>query len=178
VSVAGIDERVYGMNLDNMRARALSELREYLALSVYLWICFGALLILKSAILEARGVTYLPYGLAAIKALVSAKFLMVALVAGARRNRAGERLIVAIGRKTVLMLLILLILTAIEEAVMAAIHGHSIQGAIAGMVGGTPQQLAAMMLVMALILLPYVAYRTLGDAMGEDRLHRLLFDRR
>jgi hypothetical protein len=83
VSVAGIDERVYGMNLDNMRARALSELREYLALSVYLWICFGALLILKSAILEARGVTYLPYGLAAIKALVSAKFLMVALVAGA-----------------------------------------------------------------------------------------------
>jgi len=41
-------------------------------ISLYLYICFGALLLYKSAILEDVGINFTHWGLAAIKALIMA----------------------------------------------------------------------------------------------------------
>jgi hypothetical protein len=51
------------------------ELIQYGLVSVYLYICFGAMLLYKSALLHAQGIIYTPYGLAAVKALILAKFM-------------------------------------------------------------------------------------------------------
>jgi hypothetical protein len=42
--------------------RAGHELKEFAVISLYLYVCFGAILLYKSSVLEARDITYAPYG--------------------------------------------------------------------------------------------------------------------
>jgi hypothetical protein len=60
----------------SLRKRAVDELKEFLIIAAYLYVCFTALAYLKAAILEAHGVAFAPFGFAAIKALICAKFMM------------------------------------------------------------------------------------------------------
>jgi hypothetical protein len=66
------------------------ELREYALLSAYLYVCFGALILYKMAILGEVGVSYTLAGLAAIKALILAKFILLGHGVGFDWVRAGS----------------------------------------------------------------------------------------
>lgn len=161
----------------SLRERAMIELRAFAVLSVYLWICFGALMLYKSAILRTEGVAFLPLGFAALKAVVSAKFLMLGNFLPIAARRSGERLIISMLRKSLVLLALLVALTLIEEAVLALIHGRPIAEAMADLAGGSSFQAAASLLVMLLILFPYVGFRTLGEALGIENLFALLVQR-
>src|SRR5260370_16994153 len=116
--------------------KARTELREFAFLSLYLWICFGALVLLKDSILQSQGVAYLPLGFAAIKAVVSAKFIMVGRLLHVAESRGGERLIVSVLRKTLALLVLLAGLTGIGGAAIAAIHGRALPPAVAAPAAG------------------------------------------
>ncbi len=163
------------MSGEKIRARAGHELKEFLALSLYLWLTFGAVVLLKAAILQAHGVTYFPYGFAALKAMICAKFILVGRMAGVGRRRGEERLIVSIGRRSLALLVVLTVLTVIEEAALAWIHGQSVSASFSELGGGTHFQMVATLLVLLLILIPYVAFHAIDEALGEGTLRRLLF---
>ncbi len=165
------------MAASSMRERAIEELRLFVVLSIYLWICFGALLFYKSAILRAEGIAFLPLGFAALKAVVSAKFLMLGNFLPIAKRRSGERLIVSMLRKTLLLLVLLAALTLIEEGVLAMIHGRAASEAFAALGGGSSYQAAAHLLLMLLILFPNVGFRTLGEALGIENLLAMLIQR-
>ena len=165
------------MTPSSLRERATLELRTFVVLSTYLWICFGALVLYKSAILRDEGVAYMPLGFAALKAVVSAKFLMLGNFLPISARRVGERLIVSMMRKTLLLLVLLFILTIVEEGVLALIHGRPLSEAVTGLGGGSPRQAAASILLMLLILFPYVAIRSVGEVLGIDNLFALLLRR-
>jgi hypothetical protein len=58
--------------------RVKDELREFVVIAAYLFVCFTALAYLKASILRAHGtIEFAPFGFAAIKALVCAKFVSV-----------------------------------------------------------------------------------------------------
>src|SRR5271170_2392884 len=57
--------------------RARHELVEYLAISAYLFVCFGSLLFYKSAILRNDGIEFAAFSLALVKALILGKFILV-----------------------------------------------------------------------------------------------------
>ncbi len=160
-----------------MPARLGHELKEYLALSLYLWITFGALELLKTSILEAHHLGVFPYGFAALKALVCAKFILLGRMAGVLRSRSYERLIVSIVRKSVALLLTLVVLSVIEAVAVALIHDRPVWTSLTDMGGGTPFQMAATILVLLLILVPYVAFNAIGEALGTGELRRLLLAR-
>ena len=160
-----------------MRARLGQELREYFVLSSYLWITFGSLELLKWSILQAHHIAFYPYGFAAIKALVCAKFILVGRMVGVGRTREGERLMVSIARRSVALLILLIGLSVIEEVAVALIHDRSIEGSIDSLGGGTHFQMAATILVLLLILIPYVSFQAIGEALGEGELRRLLLGR-
>jgi hypothetical protein len=165
------------MTPSSLRDKALFELREFAVLSIYLWICFGALLFYKSALLRAEGVAFLPLGFAALKAVVSAKFIMLGDLLRIAENRAAERLIIAILRKALALLVLLAALTLIEEGVLALIHGRPLSEALMGLGGTTGYQIAATLLIMLLMLFPYVAFRAIAEGVGERDLLRLLIRR-
>jgi len=66
--------------------RVTAEVKEFSIVAVYLFVCFSALSYLKASILEAHGIEFAPFGFAAAKALICAKFVLLG-----RAFRVGER---------------------------------------------------------------------------------------
>jgi hypothetical protein len=151
------------------------ELKEYAVISLYLYICFGAILLYKTAVLQGHGINYAPYGLAAIKALILAKFILIG-----NETKLGERyrdrpLIYPILHKSLVFLVLVIVLSVIEEVVVGAFHGRSVATSLSDIAGGTWLEIVATALLLWLILLPYVTFRQIGERLGEGRLGRMLF---
>lgn len=171
--MAAIDE-----TSKTLAQRAKHELREYALLSTYLFVCFGALILYKTAILGEAGISYLPSGLAAIKALILAKFIMLGHMIRLGDRRAGARIVHVIAYKALLYLILLLVLSVVEEVVVGLIHGRTAAASLAEFGGAKLPQTLATSLIMLLILIPYVASRELNVALGEGRIWTLLFEHR
>lgn len=164
---------------DATRGRRLRhELIQYGLISAYLYVCFGALILYKVAILRGVGISYTPYGLAAVKALILAKFMLLGHATRIGDRYRRRRLVHVIIHKSILFLLLLFVLSAIEEVVAGVLHGRSIGASLAGLGGGTLWQLLATCLIMLLILVPYIAFREVSAALGEGGLLQLLLHHR
>jgi hypothetical protein len=72
----------------------------------------------------------------------------------------------------------LLVLSIIEEAIVAVIHGQTISASVVYVAGGTLPETLASCLIMLLVLIPYLAFRELNEVLGEGRLRQILLDHR
>jgi hypothetical protein len=159
-------------------AKLRGELTEFIILTAYLYVCFAAVIYFKAAVLQAHGIAYAPLGLAIVKAAICAKFMLMGRV-----FHMGERfkklpLIVPTLHRSLVFLLLLVVLTFIEEIVVGAIHGRTVMDSISEVADGTFPQIVATILIVFLILVPYFAFRALGDIVGDKILVRLFFERR
>jgi len=161
------------------RERLTTELHEFAKLSAYLFICFVALAAYKAAVLQTYGISFAPWAFAAIKALVCAKFLLVGRMFGLGDGLAKQYpLVVSTLYRSFVFLLVLAILTVIEEIVVGRLHGESIADSLAKIGGGTLWQLLATSFIMLLILIPWFAFRALAEVIGDETLIRLYFEPR
>lgn len=155
--------------------RLAHELKEYASVSAYLYVCLGALLLYKGAVLRAEGIGYAPYGLAAVKALILGKFMLVGHALRIGDRHIGRPLIYPILHKSFAFLALLLVLDLIEEVIVGLVHGRSMLDAFAEISGGTWLQTLATCVLFLMILLPYFAYREVGAFLGESTMRRILF---
>ncbi len=167
-----------GSSTARLRDRAAVELREFLIITVYLYVYFGALIYFKSAILHAHGVDYAPWGIAIVKALICAKFVLVG-----RMFHLGERykdlpLIWPTLYQSFVFMLLLVVLNALEEVVAGFIHHRSTADIIANINGGTLDQIVATSVLGMLIFIPFFAFRSLGELLGERNLVRVFIQPR
>jgi hypothetical protein len=160
------------------RERAVGEVREFAIVAAYLYICFTSLAYLKFAILQAHGIAFAPFGFAAVKALICAKFVSLghALHMGERFKRRA--LIWPVLHKSMVFLLLLLVLNVCEEIVVGWMHGRSLIDSLSEIGGGTRDQQIATMIIMLLILIPFFMFRVLGEVIGERTMVRLFFEPR
>lgn len=154
------------------------ELRQYALISAYLYVCFGALIFYKTAILQGQGISFVPFGLAAIKALVLGKFILLGHAVGLGERGGEHRIIYLIIRKALLFLVMLLVLSVIEEAIAGIIHGQTVTESIPMLQGGSLLRVLATSLIMLLILIPYLAFGEINEALGEGVLKQILFESR
>jgi GYF domain 2 len=154
--------------------RARHELIAYLAVSGYLLVWFSAVLFYKSTVLRSVGIEFAPFALAAVKALILGKFILVleAFKIG-DRDRRSNLLIVDILKKALLFTLVLFALTVLEEVVVGHFHGKNAAEALSEIGGGSALQALAGAILMFLALLPYLAFRRLALVFGD--LPELLF---
>src|SRR5579872_2049609 len=157
----------------SLRERAIDELKEFLVIALYLFVCFAALLYLKAAILRAEGISFTPIGIAAVKALILAKFMSLGQMLHLGEKYSDRALIWPTLYRSVTFLVLLLVLDALEEIVVGMLHHRSIMDSLADIGGGTRDQFIASLIVMMLILIPFFAFRTLGAAVGENNLLRV-----
>ncbi|HZZ22974.1 MAG TPA: hypothetical protein VFE60_10545 [Roseiarcus sp.] len=99
-----------------LQQRATHEIKELLILTVYLYITLGAVIAVKAAVLHTEGIEFAPWGVAIVKALVLAKFILVGDAMKIGEGHTGP-LIWPTLHKALGFLLLLVILTIIEEAV-------------------------------------------------------------
>jgi hypothetical protein len=160
---------------EGIKTRAAHELRELVVLTAYLYVAFGAITFYKFTVLQGVGIGWVPWGLPIIKALLVAKFIQLARAARIGERYQGKPLIWPTLYKSVIFLAVVWILTIVEEAIVALLHGRSILEGISGIGGGTPLQLIATLVLMFFIFFPYFGIRSLGETMGEHSLFRLFF---
>jgi len=158
--------------------RAIDELKEFLIIAAYLYVCFTALAYFKAAILQAQGVSFAPFGIAAIKALICAKFMSVGHAIHLGERHKKEALIWPTLRRSFAFLVLLLVLNVLEEVILGYIHHRAVVDSIAAVGGGTMHQLIAASIVVLLILIPFFAFRSLSEVVGERNLLRLFFEPR
>ena len=160
-----------------IRQRLKDEMRAYVIISLYLWICFTTLLLYKNSILRVNDLALLPLSSAAIKALILGKFLLIG-----KAIKVGERvrhniLLHQILWKSLAMLLLLMIFTIAEDLLVGLVHGHAIADTIAEMMARSWVQWVAPNLLMLLVLIPFIAFGKIDSSMGKGSLSRILLGR-
>lgn len=159
----------------SMVERFVKEMREYLIISFYLWICFSVLLLYKTAILRAEQVEFLPLGIAALKALIIGKFILIGKAVKAGNRLSSRILLIRIMWKSVIFMLLLVLFTLIEELVVGWFHGHTAANTIGELSARSWLELFTPSVVMLLILIPMISFEEIDRDLGKGRLRRMLF---
>ena len=123
----------------SLSQRLRYELTEYLAISAYLYVCFGAVIFYKAAVLRGHGIDFTSlFGVALVKALVLGKFMLVMqeLRLGERGNRSST-LLTGILKMSSLFVVLLVILSVIEEVIVGYFHGKAGHTVLSEIAGGT-----------------------------------------
>jgi len=155
--------------------RATDELKEYFIVAAYLYVCFAAILYFKASILEAQGVAFAPFGFAAIKALICAKFVSVGHIFHLGERFKSQPLVWPTLYKSFAFLILLLVLNALERVIEGVIRHKTLAASLSDFGGGTWDQLIATSILGLLILIPFFAFRSLQEVLGERTLARLFF---
>jgi Na+-transporting NADH:ubiquinone oxidoreductase subunit NqrD len=145
----------------SLKERARKELRNYAIVAAYLYVCFGAILLYNTALLREEGVAFLPHGLAAIKALILGKFILIGEAVGVGERAQPRSLLSAIATSTALYFLLLVVLSIVEELVVGKVHGHSLAETIAEFRDHSGLEMLATSILMLLILIPLIAFKEL-----------------
>jgi hypothetical protein len=156
------------------KERLKEELRKFLAVSSYLFVCFAVLLYYRSAVLRGTGQDFTPLGTALVKSLVLGKFLLIGDAAAVGTRIRSGTLLRRILNRTVLLAALLAVLTIVEEVIVGMVHHLSPAAALAGFFGAALPEKIAGIFVMVLILLPLVAVTELRRAAGPSAWSRLL----
>ncbi len=147
------------MSNAGFKQRAREELRNYALVAGYLWVCFGAILLYKTALLREEGVAFLPHGLAAIKALILGKFILLGEAAGVGTRLRASPPVAAVAASTVLYFLLLVVLSALEEIIVGKVHGHTLAAVLAEFRREDGLEMLAKCLLMLLVLVPLIAFK-------------------
>lgn len=160
---AGAPRKRFSFTREELARRAREEFIEFAGISAYLFVCFGALMVYKSAVLRSVGVEFAPLGLSLVKALISAKFIMILQALKLdRRIRQVETPFMIVLQKAALFTLFLIVLTVIEELIVGHIHGKESREILSELAGGTLPQALSIGLLMFLIMIPFFAFREAG----------------
>lgn len=161
----------------SMLGKLKADLKAFLVLSAYLYVCLSALILYKMTIVGGSGDGFWPFGLPAIKALLLAKFMMVGHAARLGDRYVERRLIFIIALKAALYLILLILLSVAEEIVVGLTHGTTISASLQDLGGDKLPQILATSVIMLLILIPYFASIEL-NASFENGLWGTLMTRR
>ena len=158
-----------------LHQRAMRELKELAIIGVYLYITLGSVILMKTAVLHTQGIEFTPWGIAIVKAAVLAKFMLLGDAMKIGERITTRPLIWPTLHKAFAFLVLLIIMTIIEEAVVGLFHHQSIAASLGELVGPRLEETIAGFVIMLLVLIPFFAFRVLGEALGEGRLPRMFF---
>ena len=161
-----------------LQQRATHELKDFAIIAVYLYVTLGAVTLLKTAVLHSYGVEVSPFGIVAVKAMVLAKFMLVGKAMKIGEGANDKPLIWPTLYRAVAFLLLLIVMTLLEEAVVGLFHNRSIAASLGDLFGSRLEETIVGYVLTLLVLIPFFAFRVLDEALGEGRLARMFFVQR
>jgi hypothetical protein len=155
--------------------RARSELKELVVLTCYLYVTLGTVIVMKTAVLHSYGIHSVLWGVAIVKALLLAKFMLIGRAMKLGEGRTSGPLIWPTLYKAAAFLVLLIIMTLLEQVVVGLVHHRSIVDSLAELAGPRLEETIAGILVVLLVLVPYFAFHVLDEELGEGTLRRMFF---
>jgi hypothetical protein len=161
-----------------LKQRAYHEIKEYIAISCYLWVVFALFVLYKSVILAEHHIAFAMHGFALLNALALAKVILVAQKLHFADQFKEEPLIYPTLFKSAAFAIVLGCFKVVEEAAVGLYQGQSFNESIAVIGGGTIKGILSQMALLAVLLIPFFGFTELRGLFGEGKLERLFFTSR
>src|SRR5215469_14842108 len=162
----------------NTSSRALKQIayqqsKEFLLITLYLWVVLGLLVMFKSVVLGEQHIPFQYHGFAIINALALAKVMLTA-----KDLHLGERfddapLIYPTLLKSALFTVALACFKIMEDAAVGLYHGKSFAESLSDLAGGSVQAILVLTLLLFVVLIPFVGFGELQRVLGEGKLRQL-----
>lgn len=156
-----------------LKQRAYRELKEFLLLSLYLWLVLGMLVVFKSMVLAQHRIEFAAHGAALINALVLAKFMLIVRATHPGKQADDAPLIYPTLLKSAIFAVALMVLKILEDAIVGYFHDKSFTVSLADLGGGSWRVILAYTLILFLALIPLTAFGELQRVLGERKLYDL-----
>jgi hypothetical protein len=155
--------------------KIIHELREFLAIFLYMAIFFSVLRTYTHLVLLEYQISYAAYGLTFLKAMMLAKIILMGETFRLGARFHDKPLIIPTLYSTLMFSLLALTFEVIEHVILDAFHGKTPGGAFAEILGEGWPRLVGMTLVIFVSFLPFFAFRALERVLGEGKLSGLFF---
>jgi len=144
----------------------------------YLYVCFGAIIVYKAAVLKSYNIEFAPWGLGIVKALVVAKFIEVGELMHLEKRLPGMTLAWYLACKVAVFAALIVALSFLEEGVAAVLHGRTLLEGFSEFAQMGWLLILSESLLLCLILIPLLGLGAINDALPEGQLHRMFFGHR
>lgn len=158
-----------------LKQKAYRELKEYLAISCYLWLVFGLFVLYKSVLLSEQHISFVAHGIALFNALALGKVMLVAWDLHFAEKFKDKPLIYPTLFKSAAFAIVLGCFKILEEAGVGWYHHKSFSQSIGDIGGGTLEGILVLVLILAVLLIPFFAFTELRDIFEEGKLAKLFF---
>jgi hypothetical protein len=160
-----------------LKERAAHQLREFLGITIYLWVLF-ALLVINQSIVLARGApNYQAHGFAFVNALILAKILLIGEDLRFGTRFKDKPLVYSILYKCFIFTLFLVGFHTVERMIEGVLHGRSLAQSFPDIGGGSPQGILSLGATVFVALIPFFAFREIARVIGHSELWSLLLSR-
>ena len=157
---------------ESLKERAISEMRKFAVIAVYLWLLF-ALFGLHKQLVQGQGVSLWQQGFAVINALVFGKVVLIADAMQLAKGSDDQALAWIVLRRSFIFAVLLLAFHIVEEAVKAYFKGRDIAAIVPDM--GGLAGLAAYCAILCVVLIPFFAFQEASRVLGGDAMWNLFF---
>jgi hypothetical protein len=158
-----------------VKQRVYSAMKEFLVVTIYLWVVLGLFAIYRSVIRAEDHVSLADKSFALINALVLAKVMVIAKEFHFGEGFDDSPLIYPTLAKSASFSLLLACFKIIEESAIGLYHGKTFQQSMAVLGGGTWQGLVYLTLLLFVMLIPFFGFTELQKLLGEGKLVKLFF---
>ena len=160
----------------SLKQKAIHEMREYLVISLYLFIVFSLFVAYKAVILAEYHINFALHGFALISALVLGKKIMLIAEDLHLADQFGDApLIYPTLLKSFVFSVLLACFKIVEDVAVGKFHGQSFHDSIADLGGGTWKAILTLTMLLFVLLIPFFGFTELRRVFGEDRLIRAFF---
>jgi hypothetical protein len=158
-----------------LKQKAIHEAREYLVISLYLFVVFSLFVLYKSVILAEHHIDFALHGFALINALALAKVMLVAQELHLAEQFRDAPLIYPTLLKSFVFTIVLACFKIVEEVAVGSFHGKSFHDSISDLGGGSWKGILTLTVLLFVVLIPFFGFTELRRAFGEDRLVGVFF---
>jgi hypothetical protein len=152
---------------------------QFLLIAFYLFVVFGVLALHEEVVAAKNGIAYHFYGFAVINAIILGKVMLVAedLNFGNQLFK-NNPLVYPIVFKSIVFTLLFFVFDIVEELLVGVFKGKTIAESFPNIGGGSPRGIFSMIVVITVLLIPFFAYREIGQVIGQRELRSLIFTRK
>ena len=156
----------------SLKQKAVHELEDFAAISLYLALFFCAVVTYGTVLLGKFEISYYAYGSALINALVIAKVILIGEYAHLGRNQETRSLFQSALIKALLFTVLVFCFHVLEDVIKQLVHGDTIASAFHEMHLDT---FAARSLLVFSVFIPLFGFRELRRVLGEEKFKSIFF---
>ena len=170
--------RISDQQKRKVKDKAITEVRRFAAIVLYLWVLLNLLEIHRLAVLREvhqASVHGYRFGLGVINALVLGKVILIAEDLHFGDRFSQKRMVSSALFKSAVFAVLLVCFDVLEEVIVGVIHGKSVAASVPQMGGGGLEGKVIMGVIAFVVLIPFFLFTEMQRVVGKNELHSLMF---